>query len=209
MTATPLSARRVSSLARRVVPAARYSTKTGNGGFLLTITESARNLSDIEVLNIVRDTLRGEGYEATVVRVGHLYSGSTYILKVTEKVIAAAEEVGSRPRPTTPNTLSAVEEDARTAEMTPAEEPGYPVLTTDEAVAINDAGLNLYAPQGGSYSYEVREGGPLGGRLLGRVRAVTEHLGEGFWLHYAAYRTDGSRVGYAPTRLRAALLLRS
>lgn len=84
--------------------------------------------------------------------------------------------------------------------------PAYPPLSTEEAVAALDAGLAFIADGAGSYSFRIEEHRTH--RQLGKVRAVTEELGRGYWVRYAAYRPDGSRVGYADNRRDAAVLLR-
>lgn len=83
---------------------------------------------------------------------------------------------------------------------------GYPPLSIADAEAFLAAGLHPVAEGAGGYSFRI-EGADR--RLLGKVRVVTEHLGRGIWVRYAAYRPDGSRVGYYDTRLGAAEALRA
>ena len=62
-----------------------------------------------------------------------------------------------------------------------------------------------FAEGRGGYSFDLQE--RRSHLHLGRITAVTEELGGGFWVRYAAYRPDGSRAGYALTRPEAARLL--
>lgn len=82
--------------------------------------------------------------------------------------------------------------------------PAYPPHTTAEAEELAEVGLYLVADRG-AYAQRVEE--TRTHRRLGTVRCVTEELGRGFYVRFAAYRPDGSRVGYAPTRPEAARLL--
>lgn len=148
------------------------------------------------------DALRHEEAQA-------MHEASAAYAADREQITRDAERQARRPGDFDADAVRAARDTFRenwaTADLTPAPAKGYPAYTTEEAREALAEGFNLVA-SGGSYSQDVYAAPDA--RYLGRVRAVTEELGGGFWIHYAAYRLDGSRAGYAKTRVEAAKLLR-
>jgi hypothetical protein len=104
-------------------------------------------------------------------------------------------------------TISAMREERERLEgLSPAPEKGYPPVTVAECEEALAEGIAFILDGASGHSVEVVE--RRSGARLGRVRCLTEELGGGFWVHFAAYRPDGSRVGHAKGRVAAALLLR-
>jgi hypothetical protein len=88
---------------------------------------------------------------------------------------------------------------------TPEQAPALAPTVDDDRHALA-AGLSFVGLHGGVRTFQVSRGRSSGQRL-GRVARVTESLGGGEWVRWAAYREDGSRVGYADSRLAAGQLL--
>jgi hypothetical protein len=88
---------------------------------------------------------------------------------------------------------------------TPEQAPALAPTVEDDRHALA-AGLSFVGMHGGVRTFQVSRGRSSGQRL-GRVSRVTETLGGGEWVRWAAYREDGSRVGYADSRLAAGQLL--
>lgn len=103
-------------------------------------------------------------------------------------------------------TIAAMREERERLEgLSPAPEKGYPPVTVQECEEALAEGIVLIVDGPSGYTVQVQQ--RASGAILGRVRAVTEEMGTGFWVRFAAYRLDGSRVGYAKTRVGAASLL--
>lgn len=201
--ATSTKARSITTLARQAnFGRWRFSTETGNGCYLTRILGGVDQATELRALNTASgfiNSLSTSGLEATVVSIrGTSGRRVGYRLKVVDT--AAREQAAEEQAEKRQATLD--------AELATLPAGTYPPFTTEEAREANTAGLHLYAPQGGAYSHEVRRDSHHG-RLLGTVRCVTETLGTGTWVRFAAYRPDGSRVGYATGRVAAAELLRT
>ncbi len=122
---------------------------------------------------------------------------ATAVAQFQEELTRNADAIGrilSEPLPGEP-----------TAGLSPAPERSYPPVTVQECEEALAEGLVLIQDGPSGYTVEVQQ--RASGARLGRVRCITETMGRGSWGYFAAYRPDGSRVGYTKTRVGAASLL--
>jgi hypothetical protein len=204
------------------VVALRASRRTGRTQFRILVTSEAQESAAIQEqadkraaalaaaaeVKAAQDARKGPSPEAVATAVAQLQAELTAaapaIGRIMDEPLPGEEssELSEQAQRTIAE-RQAARGDLITA---PREDSGYPPYTTAEAREAAAEGLHLFSTHGGSYQHEVRRGDHYG-TVLGKVRCITEELGGGFWVHFAAYRLDGSRVGYAKTRVGAASLL--